>query len=129
MIALKPIAKTLSMSLEMLAVAREKGIPCFCADLTVNPILIEWNKLVAAHLPPLPGLRIGVFETNGAANYKRWDTLCSYHPLAGRPWTRPNEGRFTLDDEFYNTLGGILTPSAHYADLTTIQSEGGEVKE
>jgi len=116
MIALKPIAKTLSMSLDMLAVAREKNVPCFCADLTVNPILVEWNKLMAAHLQPLPGLRIGAFEINGTANYKRWETLCAYHPLAGRPWTRPQRGRFTLDDDFYATMGGILTPSAHYAE-------------
>ena len=119
MIALKPIAKTLSMSLEMLAVAREQGVPCFCADLTVNPILVEWNKLVAAHLPPLSGLRVGVFETNGAANYKDWGTLCGYHPLAGRPWTRQHEGLFALDDDFYATMGGILTPPEHYADLTS----------
>jgi L-alanine-DL-glutamate epimerase-like enolase superfamily enzyme len=128
MIALKPIAKTLSMSLDMLEAAQEKGVPCFCADLTVNPILVEWNKLVAAHLPPLPGLRIGVFETNGDANYKHWTTLCGYHPLAGRPWTRPAGGRFTLDEDFYATMGGILMPSAHYTDPAFMQGQGGEVR-
>jgi L-alanine-DL-glutamate epimerase-like enolase superfamily enzyme len=118
MIALKPIAKTLSMSLEMLAAAREQTIPCFCADLTVNPILVEWNKLVAAHLPPLPGLRLGVLETNGDTNYKHWETMCGYHPYAGRPWARQHGGKFSLDDDFYETMGNILTPSPHYLHAT-----------
>ena len=119
MIALKPIAKTLSMSLEMAAAAAGKGVPCFCADLTVNPILVEWNKVVAAHLRPLPGLNIGVFETNGDANYKNWAAMCGYHPFAGRRWTRPLAGRFELDDEFFGTMGGILTPAPHYLSLAS----------
>ncbi|MBR4058400.1 MAG: hypothetical protein IKK03_01000 [Lachnospiraceae bacterium] len=43
-IALKPVAKTMSVSLQMLKVAEENNIPCFCADLTVNPVTREFNK-------------------------------------------------------------------------------------
>jgi L-alanine-DL-glutamate epimerase-like enolase superfamily enzyme len=58
-VALKAIAKTLSMTLKIARVAQEAGVPCFCADLTVNPILVEWNKAVAARLGPFPGLGLG----------------------------------------------------------------------
>ena len=47
-IVLKGIAKTLSMTLKIAQLAYEKKISCFCADLTVNPILVDWNKCVAA---------------------------------------------------------------------------------
>ena len=47
-IALKAIAKTLSMTLKIAKVAHDHNVPCFCADLTVNPILVEWNRAVAA---------------------------------------------------------------------------------
>jgi L-alanine-DL-glutamate epimerase-like enolase superfamily enzyme len=40
-IALKAIAKTLSMTMKIAQAAYERDIPCFCADLTVNPILVE----------------------------------------------------------------------------------------
>ena len=43
-IVLKGIAKTLSMTLKIAQLAYEKKVPCFCADLTVNPILVDWNK-------------------------------------------------------------------------------------
>jgi L-alanine-DL-glutamate epimerase-like enolase superfamily enzyme len=69
-IALKAIAKTMSMTMKIARVAHDNHIPCFCADLTVNPILVEWNKAVAARLAPFPGLGIGLLETNGRQNYK-----------------------------------------------------------
>ncbi len=47
-IAVKPIAKTLSMSLRVANVAHRHDVPCFCSDLTVNPVLVEWNKNFAA---------------------------------------------------------------------------------
>jgi L-alanine-DL-glutamate epimerase-like enolase superfamily enzyme len=58
-IALKAIAKTLSMTMKIAQAAHERNVPCFCADLTVNPILVEWNKAVAARLAPFPGLGLG----------------------------------------------------------------------
>ncbi len=77
-IALKAIAKTLSMTMKIAQVAHENNVPCFCADLTVNPILIEWNKNVAARLSPFPGIGIGLLETNGHQNYKNWEIMRGY---------------------------------------------------
>ncbi|MEP7258222.1 MAG: L-alanine-DL-glutamate epimerase, partial [Flavitalea sp.] len=97
--------------------ALEHNVPCFCADLTVNPILVEWNKNIAARLPPLPGLKTGLLETNGKQNYKYWDKMCSYNPANGASWTQINKGVFTLDREYYRESGGILKKSPHYAGL------------
>jgi hypothetical protein len=116
-IALKPIAKTLSMSLKIANVAHEKSVPCFCADLTVNPILVDWNKNVAARLAPFPGLGIGILETNGHQNYKHWKQMTSYHPCAGASWTETEKGVFNLNDDFYHRSGGIFLPSRHYREL------------
>ncbi len=116
-IALKPIAKTLSMSLRIARLAAERNVPCFCADLTVNPILVDWNKNVAARLAPLPGMTIGVLETNGHQNYRDWQDMTRRHPCTGAPWTVPVGGVFNLDDDFYARSGGILMASPHYAGL------------
>ncbi len=113
-IALKPIAKTMSMSLKIAKLAVERNIPCFCADLTVNPILVDWNKNVAARLPVLPGMKIGVVESNGHQNYKNWEALKSYHPFHGASWTEPQNGIFAIDEDFYKHSGGILQASKHY---------------
>lgn len=121
-IALKPIAKTLSLTLQMAAAAHRQGIPCFCADLTVNPVLVDWNKMVAARLPALPGIAVGVVETNGAQNYRDWPRLQSYHPQPGASWSEPRNGLFSLGDDFYTAGGAIFTPSAHYAGLVAADS-------
>ncbi len=113
-IALKAIAKTLSMTMKIAQVAHDHNVPCFCADLTVNPILVEWNKAVAARLAAFPGLDLGLLETNGHQNYRHWETMAGYHPWAGAPWTRPVNGVFQLDDDYYARSGGVLTPSQHY---------------
>jgi L-alanine-DL-glutamate epimerase-like enolase superfamily enzyme len=118
-IALKPIAKTLSMSLKIAKAAYEANIPCFCADLTVNPILVDWNKNVAARLSPLPGMNIGVLETNGHQNYKRWEEMAGFHPCAGAEWTKTIKGLFHLTNDFYTRSGGILEVSEHYKNLLT----------
>ncbi|MCR4572593.1 MAG: L-alanine-DL-glutamate epimerase [Lentisphaeria bacterium] len=116
-IALKPIAKTLSMTLKIAEVAHKAKVPMFCADLTVGPIQVDWNKSFAARIAPLPGIKVGVVETNGHQNYKRWDTLCSYHPRANAPWTKVTGGCFTLGDDFFNESAGILQDSEHYFNL------------
>lgn len=116
-IALKPIAKTLSMTLKIAKVAHEAGVPMFCADLTVGPILVDWNKNVAARLAPLPGMSVGVLETNGHQNYARWPEMCSWHPRAGAGWTQTRNGLFLLDDEFYGCGGGVFGESPHYAEM------------
>jgi len=113
-IALKAVAKTLSMTIKMAHAAHKRSIPCFCADLTVNPILVDWNKNVAARLAPMPGLEIGLLETNGHQNYKDWDRLQSYHPKADASWTKSQDGIFTLNDDFYKQSGGIFENSPHY---------------
>lgn len=116
-IALKPIAKTLSMSFRILNEAYKRNIPCFCADLTVTPIMLEWNKNFASRLSPLPGLRTGVVESNGDQNYARWEELCSYHPLRGARYITPVGGAFRLGDEFYRDSGGIFLDSEYYNSL------------
>lgn len=113
-LVLKGIAKTLSQSMKMAKLAHERGIPCLCADLTVNPILIDWNKNLAARLQPFPGLDMQLLEANGDLNYRNWQTMKSYHPRGTAPWTAPKRGVFELDDRFYAESGGILDPSAHY---------------
>jgi len=116
-VALKPVAKTLSMTLKIARAAFESGVPCFCADLTVNPILVDWNKNVAARLAPFPGLRTGLLENNGYQNYKRWDKLIGYHPCAGETWIHPEGGEFNLKNDFYAKSGGIFEQSKHYMNL------------
>lgn len=116
-IALKAIAKTLSMTMKIANVAQQSGVPCFCADLTVNPILIDWNKNVAARLDPFPGLGTGLLETNGHQNYKNWPEMESYHPFAHAEWRKTKKGIFELDDDYYTKSGGVLTDSEHYKKM------------
>jgi L-alanine-DL-glutamate epimerase-like enolase superfamily enzyme len=113
-IAVKPVAKTLSMTLRIARLAHRRGVPCFCADLTVNPILVDWNKVFAARLAPLPGLSLGLVETNGHQNYRNWEAMRRHHPCFGASWTLPEKGVFHLDDDFYARDGGIFLPSPHY---------------
>jgi hypothetical protein len=116
-IALKPIAKTMSMSMKVAQLACEHDIPCFCADLTVNPILIEWNKVVAARLKAFPGIRgsLGLVESNGHQNYANWDAMLAYNPTANRPWAKVTDGVYILDEDYYRQSGGIFEQSPHYA--------------
>ncbi len=116
-VALKPIAKTLSMTMKIAQVAHEHNVPCFCADLTVNPILVEWNKNVAARLTAFPEIGMGLLETNGHQNYDRWEAMQRYHPLYPAEWMEPRDGVFRLTGEFYTTSGGIFEPSLHYENL------------
>ncbi|MBN2089511.1 mandelate racemase/muconate lactonizing enzyme family protein [candidate division KSB1 bacterium] len=116
-IALKPIAKTFSMSLKIAQIAYQAQIPCFCADLTVIPILVDWNKNVAARLAPFPNLGLGLLETNGHQNYRRWNELMGYHPCFGSNWLKTQQGIFNLDNDFYEKSGGIFLPSEHYSSL------------
>jgi L-alanine-DL-glutamate epimerase-like enolase superfamily enzyme len=115
-IAVKAIAKTLSMTMKITQLAYEKKVPCFCADLTVNPILVDWNKNVAARLQPFPGMSVGLQETNGHQYYKNWEKLMTYHPKKDGSWVRTQKGVYLTDESFYAESGGILTPSAHYDD-------------
>lgn len=109
--ALKPIAKTLSVSLGVAAAARRRGVPCFCADLTVSPVMVEWNKAVAARLDAFPGLRgLGLVESNGAQNYVNWEKMRRALPYPDAPWTRTRNGLFELDADYWKKSGGVLHP-------------------
>lgn len=116
-VTLKPIAKTLSETLKILKSAHEKGIPCFCADLTVCPIMVEWNKNVAARIASIPEMKIGILESNGEQNYVDWEALYGYHPMGDKPFARCKNGVYTLDEEFYKTSGGIFEYSDYYDNL------------
>ena len=113
--ALKAIAKTLSMTLKIAQAAHERGVPCFCADLTVCPALVEWNKNVAARLTSFPGLEgMGLVETNGHQNYRNWQTMRSYLAYPDAPWAKTERGVFNLDADYYAKSGGIFAPLPHY---------------
>jgi len=117
-IALKAIAKTLSMTMKIAQAAYERNVPCFCADLTVNPILVEWNKNVAARLSSFPGIgKLGLLESNGHQNYKNWSKMQGYHPRKDASWVHVNKGIYELDQEFYKTGGGIFDPIPHYEEM------------
>lgn len=116
-IALKAIAKTLSMTLKIANVAKQNNVPCFCADLTVNPILVDWNKNVAARLDPFPGFGAGLMETNGHQNYKNWEEMEEYHPYTNAEWRKTQNGVFELGDDFYKKSGGVLKESPYYIKM------------
>jgi L-alanine-DL-glutamate epimerase-like enolase superfamily enzyme len=116
-IALKAIAKTLSMTLKIAQAAHQREVPCFCADLTVNPILVEWNKNVAARLAPFPGIGLGLLETNGHQNYRNWPAMRSYQPQPEAKWSIGGSGLFELDADYYEKSGGVFMPSPHYEEM------------
>ena len=115
-IACKPIAKTLSVTLDMVRAAQEHGAACFCADLTVPPVLLDWNMSLAARLPRIPGLRVGVVESNGPQNYPDWRRLDALCAVPGAPWRVLHEGVYRLDDTFYGQ-SGLFAPLPAYARL------------
>jgi len=116
-IAVKAVAKTLSMTMKIAQVAYENSVPCFCADLTVNPILVEWNKCVAARLPPFPSMNFGLQETNGWQNYRNWDTMMSYNPSRDASWAKNRDGVYPTGKDFFEQSGGIFLPSEHYVAM------------
>lgn len=116
-LVLKGIAKTLSQSMKIATFAKEKNIPCLCADLTVNPVLVEWHKNLAARIAPFPGMGMGLMETNGDLNYVNWEKMTGYQQLAGASWMQRKNGVFELDKDFYNTSGGIFDVPRHYEEM------------
>ena len=116
--ALKPIAKTMSMSMKIAQAAYEKNIPCFCADLTVCPAMVEWNKAVAARLPAFPGIGdLGLVETNGHMNFRNWETMRNDLAYPDAHWTRTEKGVFECDADYYAKSGGILEPMPRYEKM------------
>ena len=116
--ALKPIAKTMSMSMKIAEAAFEKGVPCFCADLTVCPVMVEWNKAVAARLPAFPGIGdLGLVETNGHMNFRNWEKMRQDLAFERAHWTRTERGVFECDADYYAKSGGILEPLPRYEKM------------
>lgn len=113
-IALQPAAKTMSVCLNIAKATLERGASCYCSDLTANPFMIEWSKNLASRLAPLPGMSVGVLESNGAQNYVQWEKMRGYHPRFGASWTESANGLFRLDETFYAVSGGIFDRSEHY---------------
>ncbi len=115
--AIKPIAKTVSESLLIINEATKRNVPCFCADLTVNPLMVDINKNIASRIKTFPKINIGIFESNGAQNYINWELMKTYHPMYGAKYTEQQNGIFELDDEFYRLSGGIYRDSEYYKKI------------
>ncbi len=111
-LTLKPVAKTLSVSIEMAEFAKSHGVQCFPADLTVNPYMVEWNKNFASRLTALKGMKIGVVESNGAQNYVNWEKMKNY--LDGG-FTDSNI--YDLTNGFYKNFGGIFKEPSYYVEF------------
>ena len=123
--ALKPIAKTMSMSMKIAQAAFEREVPCFCADLTVCPVMVEWNKAVAARLPAFPGIGdLGLVETNGHQNFRNWETMRKDLPYPDAHWTRTEKGVFECDADWYAKSGGILEPMPRYEKMYEKTGDG-----
>ena len=91
----------------MLEQARRRGVQCFCADLTVNPKMVEMNKLFASHLPMIMGMNIGVFESNGSQNYLNWVQMQAQSGLTEKSFAHMQRGRFILDEAYYRCEGNV----------------------
>ncbi len=111
-LTLKPVAKTLSVSIEMAEFAKKHGVQCFPADLTVNPYMVEWNKNFASRLTALQGMKIGVVESNGAQNYVNWKKMKNY--LDGG-FTDSNI--YDLTKGFYENFGRIFKEPSYYVEF------------
>lgn len=103
-VALKPIAKTMSVSFQMAAAIHSAGGQCLCADLTVNPLLVEWNKQFAARTAALSGMNTGCLEVNGHQNYVNWDSMKGLLPK-GLSCPPEQNGVFVLDEMYYKNSG------------------------
>ncbi|MBN1670594.1 MAG: L-alanine-DL-glutamate epimerase [Kiritimatiellae bacterium] len=114
-IAIKPAGKTLSTAFEMAAAAHAQNLPCYVADNGCVPLLVDWNKNVAARLPAFPGVSCGIMESNGPETYPNWEEQLARHPCPAASWLRPESGMFTLDATFYERSGGMFEPPEFFA--------------
>ncbi len=115
--AIKPAGKTLSLAFRMIEAATMAGVPCFVADNACVPVLVEWNKNVAARLPAFPGVKGGLMESNGPENYGTWGRMLSEYPMPNASWLRPRRGAFVLDENYYRQSGGIFEEPTVYTRL------------
>lgn len=115
--AIKPAGKTMSLAFQMVEAAYQADVPCFVADNACVPVLVEWNKNVAARLPAFPGVKGGLMESNGPENYGTWGKLLSEFPMPEAAWLRPQKGAFVLDGAYYENSGGIFAEPKVYTRL------------
>ena len=115
--AIKPAGKTLSLAFRMIEAATLAGVPCFVADNACVPVLVEWNKNVAARLPAFPGVQGGLMESNGPENYGTWARMLAEYPMPQASWLRPRGGAFVLDEDYYRQSGGIFEEPRVYTRL------------
>lgn len=121
-IALKPIAKTLSQTFQMLQQAEQLELATFCADLTVPPVMLDWNMQVAARLPSLPRLSIGVVESNGKQNYPHWQQLDRLCNLPNASWRQARAGVFETA-ELYHDRHLLVPPEQYLSRLKGLEYE------
>ena len=120
-IAIKPAGKTLSLAFRMVRAATEAGVPCFVADNGCIPLLVEWNKNVAARLPAFPGIKGGLIESNGPENYGNWAELLTDYPIPDASWLTPRSGAFVLDEDYYRESGGMFLDPVPYSRMFRFQ--------
>lgn len=112
-VALKPIAKTMSVSFDMAAAIYKAGGQCLCADLTVVPLLAEWNKQFASRIGALTGMNCGCIEINGNQNYKNWAELCDMLP-DGLTYKPEMNGCFTIDENDYKAGAKLFCENKYF---------------
>ncbi len=123
--AIKTAGKTLTRCFRMLKAAldskdsKEGKIHCFVADNACVPIMVEWNKNLAARLPAFPVLQGGLLESNGPENYGHWARMLGDYasPNGENSWLRPQEGAFRLEQDYYRSSGGIFSTPDVYSKL------------
>ena len=119
--AVKAAGKTFSLALDLVEAAAACELDCFVADNACVPLLVDWNRNLAARLPRLSGVRGGMMETNGAENYgPAWRRMLDEHPCAGASWLMPRAGAFFLDEKFFTDGGGVFSGTQPYATLFSL---------
>lgn len=111
-VAVKPAGKGLTNTLRETSEALRLGAMALVSDSSCTPAMLDWNKNVAARLPALPGMKMGLMEMNGHQYYANWARLVAAHPAADEPWIRPQHGIFRLEKSFYDRAGGLLECAA-----------------
>ena len=119
--AVKAAGKTFSLALDLVEAAAACELDCFVADNACVPLLVDWNRNLAARLPRLSGVRGGMMETNGAENYgPAWQRMLDEHPCAGASWLITRAGAFSLDENFFAGGGGVFSYPQPYASLFSL---------
>ena len=108
-VAVKPAGKGLSTTLRQINEALRLGAIALVSDSSCTPAMLDWNKNVAARLPALPGMKMGMMEMNGHQYYSHWARLLARHPAASQSWMELQQGGFRLGKTFFQSGGGIFS--------------------